>query len=63
MNLIEKISTLILIDIQKGFLDEEYWQRNKNNKNAEIVCSKILVLVYSLHCVISYIVQQILNYI
>ena len=26
---------LILIDIQKGFDDEEYWGGNRNNKNAE----------------------------
>ncbi len=38
----EKKPALILIDIQKAFLDEEYWGGNRNNKNAEIICGKIL---------------------
>lgn len=42
MNLREKKPALILIDIQKAFLDEEYWGGNRNNKNAEIVSGKIL---------------------
>ena len=33
---------LILVDIQKGFLDEDYWGGNRNNKNAEIICGIIL---------------------
>ncbi|AQS93163.1 cysteine hydrolase [Polaribacter sp. BM10] len=33
---------LILVDVQKAFMDEEYWGGNRNNKNAEIVCGKIL---------------------
>lgn len=35
MNLKEQNIALILIDIQKGFDDEEYWGGNRNNKNAE----------------------------
>lgn len=42
MKLREKIPALLLIDVQKAFLDEEYWGGNRNNKNAEIVCGKIL---------------------
>jgi nicotinamidase-related amidase len=42
MKLRTKKPTLILIDIQKAFLDEEYWGGNRNNKNAEVVCGKIL---------------------
>ncbi|ETN96680.1 cysteine hydrolase family protein [Zhouia amylolytica] len=42
MNLREKKPALILIDVQKAFLDEDYWGGNRNNKNAEIVCGKIL---------------------
>ncbi|WP_313376659.1 cysteine hydrolase family protein [Chishuiella sp.] len=35
MKLREKNPALILIDIQKAFLDEKYWGGNRNNKNAE----------------------------
>ncbi|KXH85276.1 cysteine hydrolase family protein [Chryseobacterium kwangjuense] len=35
MNLKDSQPALILIDIQKGFLDENYWGGNRNNKNAE----------------------------
>jgi len=42
MKLRNKIPALILIDIQKAFLDEEYWGGNRNNKNAEIICRNIL---------------------
>ncbi len=42
MKLRTKKPALILIDIQKAFLDEEYWGGNRNNKDAEIICGKIL---------------------
>ncbi|WP_215225784.1 cysteine hydrolase family protein [Echinicola shivajiensis] len=42
MKLREKKPALILIDVQKAFLDENYWGGNRNNKNAEIICGKIL---------------------
>ena len=42
MKLRDKKPALILIDVQKAFLDEEYWGGNRNNKNAEIICGKIL---------------------
>lgn len=42
MKLREKIPALLLIDIQKGFLDENYWGGNRNNKDAEIISGKIL---------------------
>lgn len=42
MNLREKKPALILVDVQKAFLDENYWGGNRNNKNAEIICGKIL---------------------
>ncbi|NQX85265.1 MAG: cysteine hydrolase [Flavobacteriaceae bacterium] len=35
MTLKEQNTALILIDIQKGFDDENYWGGNRNNKNAE----------------------------
>ncbi|WP_282630273.1 cysteine hydrolase family protein [Empedobacter sedimenti] len=42
MNLKDKNAALVLIDVQKGFLDEDYWGGNRNNKNAEEICGKIL---------------------
>lgn len=42
MNLRDKNPALILIDIQKGFLDENYWGGNRNNKNAEKISGDIL---------------------
>ena len=42
MKLREKNPALILIDIQKAFLEEEYWGGNRNNKNAEVICGQIL---------------------
>lgn len=42
MNLKEKNPALILIDIQKAFLNDDYWGGNRNNKNAEEISGKIL---------------------
>ena len=42
MKLREQNPALILVDIQKGFLDEDYWGGGRNNKNAEIICGTIL---------------------
>jgi nicotinamidase-related amidase len=42
MNLRQENPALILIDIQKGFEDEEYWGGNRNNKNAEANAGRIL---------------------
>lgn len=42
MKLRNKKPALILINVQKAFLDEVPWGGNKNNKNAELVCGKIL---------------------
>lgn len=33
---------LILVDIQKGFENEDYWGGNRNNKDAEVICGRIL---------------------
>lgn len=35
-------TALLLIDLQKGFEDEEYWGGNRNNKNAESNCKLLL---------------------
>ncbi|WP_375560165.1 cysteine hydrolase family protein [Bernardetia sp. OM2101] len=42
MKLRDNNPALILVDVQKAFMDEEYWGGNRNNKSAEIVCGKIL---------------------
>lgn len=42
MALKEKNPALILVDVQKAFLDEDYWDGTRNNKNAESVCGTIL---------------------
>lgn len=42
MKLREKKPALILIDMQKGFEDEEYWGGNRNNKEAEKKSQQIL---------------------
>ncbi|WP_250255401.1 cysteine hydrolase family protein [Chryseobacterium sp. Marseille-Q3244] len=42
MKLRDKKPALILIDIQKGFLDESYWGGNRNNREAEKISGKIL---------------------
>lgn len=42
MKLRNKKPALLLVDIQKAFLEEEYWGGNRNNKNAEVVCANIL---------------------
>ena len=35
-------SALLLIDIQKGFLDGAFWGSDRNNKDAEELAGKIL---------------------
>ena len=40
MRLRETKPVLICIDLQLGFLDEDSWGGNRNNKDAEEVCAK-----------------------
>jgi len=42
MKLREVNTALLLVDIQKGFENEEYWGGNRNNKDAEQKCALIL---------------------
>ena len=42
MKLRETKPVLICIDLQLGFLDEDSWGGNRNNKDAEEVCAKII---------------------
>lgn len=38
----EKNPVLLIVDVQKAFLDEAYWGGNRNNKDAEAICGVIL---------------------
>ena len=42
MNLQQVKPILICVDLQLGFLDEDGWGGNRNNKDAEIICAKII---------------------
>ena len=42
MNLKDQNTALIIIDVQKGFDDEEHWGGNRNNKDAETKIVQIL---------------------
>ncbi len=42
MSLRDKKPALLLIDLQQAFLDEDFWGGNRNNPDAENVCSDIL---------------------
>tara|TARA_Y200000002_G_scaffold363787_1_gene352184 strand:+ start:1171 stop:1740 length:570 start_codon:yes stop_codon:yes gene_type:complete len=44
MNLKSKKPTLLLVDIQKAFIDKDYPGFPRNNHNAEFICGKILKL-------------------
>lgn len=38
----DKKPALILVDVQKGFLDDDYWGGNRNNKDTEKICGRLL---------------------
>jgi len=42
MNILKEKPTLLLVDIQKGFEDENHWGGNRNNKDAEQKCATLL---------------------
>ena len=42
MEFITKNPALLLIDIQKAFLDKDYPGGKRNNLDAELICGKIL---------------------
>ncbi|OMQ13092.1 cysteine hydrolase family protein [[Flexibacter] sp. ATCC 35103] len=42
MKLRDQNTALLLIDVQKGFNEEDYWGGNRNNKNAETKMYQIL---------------------
>ena len=41
-NLIKKNPALILVDVQKAFLEKDYPGINRNNHDAEFICGNIL---------------------
>ena len=42
MTIFTELPALICVDLQIGFLDEAHWGGNRNNKNAEAVCARII---------------------
>ena len=40
--LLDKKPALLLVDIQKAFLDKDYHGNKRNNLDAELICGKIL---------------------
>lgn len=38
----DKCPTLLVIDVQKGFLDETLWGGKRNNKDAEEICARLI---------------------
>lgn len=42
MKLREQNTALIIIDVQKGFNDENYWGGNRNNQDAELKIAQLL---------------------
>ena len=42
MNFKTKKPTLLLVDVQKAFLDKDYPGIKRNNPEAELICGKIL---------------------
>ncbi len=61
MSLKEQNAALILIDIQKGFDEEEYWGGNRNNKDAEEKSAIILKKWRELNLPIFHIVHSSQN--
>ncbi len=61
MKLREQNAALLLIDIQKGFDNEEYWGGNRNNKDAELKCAEILNIWRDLDLPIFHIVHSSQN--
>ena len=50
MNQDKKNIALVLIDVQKGFDDSEYWGGGRNNPDAEKVCAQLLTKFRQLQC-------------
>ena len=48
-NLIKKNPVLLVVDIQKGFYDEDYWGGNISNKNVETICGNLINKWRELH--------------
>ena len=42
MNMRDQRPVLICVDIQLGFQDEEYWGGNRNNRDAEEICARLI---------------------
>ena len=42
IKIINQNPVLLVIDVQKGFLTENYWGGNRNNKDAERICGNLI---------------------
>ncbi|WP_456312497.1 cysteine hydrolase family protein [Pseudomonas shirazensis] len=58
MKLRDKNPALLLIDVQKGFNDEDFWGGNRNNKDAETKMAQILEKWRSLQLPVFHIVHS-----
>ena len=58
---IKKNPVLLVVDVQKGFLDEKHWGGNRNNNNAELVCSKLIKKWRDLNLKIIHVKHRSLN--
>jgi len=61
MNLREQNTALLLIDLQKGFDDQEYWGGNRNNKDAEKKSAEILNRWRQVNLPVFHIIHSSLN--
>ena len=61
MKLREKNAALLLIDVQKGFNDEDFWGGNRNNKDAEAKIAQILEKWRSLQLPVFHVVHSSLH--
>ncbi len=61
MSLREHNTALLLIDIQKGFDEEEYWGGNRNNKDAEEKSAQLLYTWRALSLPIFHIIHSSQN--
>ncbi len=58
MKLRDQNTALLLIDLQKGFDDENFWGGNRNNKDAEKKCELLLHKWRELHLPIYHIIHS-----
>lgn len=58
MSLRTKKPALLLVDIQKGFDEEDFWGGNRNNKDAEVKATEILAKWRSLELPVFHVIHS-----